>query len=86
MEEAGVPGFEITAWFGFMAPGGTPKPLIEKIHADVARIVASPEIQERILSQASEPVGNSPEEYAAFIRAEIAKWRAVIEQANMRAE
>jgi len=86
MGEAGVPGFEITAWFGFMAPGGTPKPLIEKIYADVARIVANPEIQERILAQASEPVGNRPEEYAAFIQAEIVKWRAVIKQANMKAE
>ena len=86
MAEAGVPGFEITAWFGFMAPRGTPQAIIEKIHTDVARIVASPEIQERILSQASEPVGNSPAEYAAFINAEIAKWRAVIKQANVKAE
>ena len=86
MGEAGVPGFEITAWFGFMAPGGTPRPLIEKIYADVARIVASPDIQERILSQASKPVGNRPEEYAAFILAEIVKWRAVIKQANIKAE
>ena len=86
MAEAGVPGFEITAWFGFMAPRGTPQAIIEKIHADVARIVASPEIQERILSQASEPVGNSPAEYAAFINSEIAKWRAVIKQANVKAE
>jgi tripartite-type tricarboxylate transporter receptor subunit TctC len=83
MAEAGVPGFEITAWFGFMAPGGTPQPLIQKISADVARIVATPEIQERILSQASEPVGNRPEEYAAFINAEIVKWRGVIKQANI---
>jgi tripartite-type tricarboxylate transporter receptor subunit TctC len=86
MGEAGVPDFEVTAWFGFMAPGATPRPLIEKISADVARIVATPEIQERILSQASEPVGNRPEEYAAFIGAEIVKWRAVIKQANIKAE
>jgi tripartite-type tricarboxylate transporter receptor subunit TctC len=86
MAEAGVPGFEITAWFGFMAPRGTPQAIIEKIHADVARIVASPEVHERILSQASEPVGNSPAEYAAFINEEIAKWRAVIKQANVKAE
>jgi tripartite-type tricarboxylate transporter receptor subunit TctC len=86
MAEAGVPGFEITAWFGFMAPRGTPQAIIAKIHADVARIVASPEVHERILSQASEPVGNSPEEYAAFISEEIAKWRAVIKQANVKAE
>jgi tripartite-type tricarboxylate transporter receptor subunit TctC len=86
MAEAGVPGFEITAWFGFMAPRGTPQAIIEKIHTDVARIVASPDVRERILAQASEPVGNSPEEYAAFINTEIIKWRAVIKQANVKAE
>ena len=86
MGEAGVPGFEITAWFGLMAPGGTPQPLIQKISADVARIVATPEIQERILSQASEPVGNRPEEYAAFINAEIVKWRDLIKLANIKAD
>ena len=86
MAEAGVAGFEITAWFGFMAPRGTPQAIIAKIHADVARIVASQEVQERILSQASEPVGNSPDEYAAFINQEITKWRAVIKQANVKAE
>ena len=86
MAEAGVPDFEITAWFGFMAPRATPQAIIAKIHADVARIVASAEIQERILAQASEPVGNGPEEYAAFINAEIVKWRAVIKQANVKAE
>lgn len=86
MAEAGVPGFEITAWFGFMAPGGTPQRLIQKISADIARIVATPEIRERILSQASEPVGNRPEEYAAFINAEIVKWRGVIKQANIKAD
>lgn len=84
--EAGVPGFEITAWFGLMAPGGTPQPLIQKISADVARIVATPEVQERIRSQASEPVGNRPEEYAAFINTEIVKWRDLIKQTNMTAE
>ena len=86
MAEAGVAGFEITAWFGFMAPRGTPQAIIEKIHTDVARIVASPDVRERILVQASEPVGNSPEEYAAFINTEIIKWRAVIKQANVKAE
>lgn len=86
MSEAGVAGFEITAWFGFMAPAATPPALIRKISADVVRIVATPEIQERILSQASEPVGSTPEEYAAFIKTEIVKWRQVIKQANLKAD
>ena len=84
MAEAGVPGLEITAWFGVMAPGGTPQPLVQKISADIQRIVAMPEIRDRILADASEPVGNRPEEYAAFIGSEITKWRAVIKQANMK--
>ena len=86
MIEAGVPGFEITAWFGLMAPGGTPQPIIQKIYADVARIVSMPDVQERILSQASEPVGNRPDEYAAFINAEVIKWRDLIKQTNMKAD
>lgn len=84
MSEAGVPGFEITAWFGVMAPATTPQPLIQKISADIQRVVAMPEIRDRILADASEPVGNRPEEYAAFIQSEVAKWRVVIKQANMR--
>lgn len=86
MAEAGVPGFEITAWFGLMAPAGTHQALVQKISADVARIIATPEVNERILSQASEPVGSRPEEYAAFIDAEIVKWRDLIKVANMKAD
>ena len=86
MAEAGVADFEITAWFGFMAPGTTPAPLVQKISSDIQKIVATPEIQERILAQASEPVGGRPEEYAAFIRSEITKWRGVIKQANIKAD
>ena len=84
MGEAGVPGFEITAWFGVMAPSSTPQPLIQRISADVQRVTAMPEIRDRILADASEPVGNRPEEYAAVLQSEIVKWRAVIKQANMK--
>ncbi len=58
--------------------------LIQKISADVQRVVAMPEIRDRILADASEPVGNRPDEYAVFIQSEIAKWRVVIKQANMK--
>ena len=86
MIEAGVDKFEITAWFGFMAPAATPPAIIQKVSADVARLVATPEVQNRILADASEPVGGTPDEYGAFIRAEIAKWREVVRQTNMKAE
>ena len=86
MLEAGIGNFEITAWFGFMAPASTSPALIQKISNDIARVIAMPDIQERILSQASEPVGGTPEQYAAFIRAEQAKWREVVKLANMTAD
>ncbi len=86
MAEVGIADFEITAWFGFMAPAGTPKPIIDKISKDVGRIIAMPEVRDRILAQASVPVSNTPEEYAAFIQAETKKWAEVIKQANIQAE
>ena len=86
MVEAGVNNFEISAWFGFMAPGTTPPALVQKISADVARIVATAELQNRILADASEPVGSNPEDYATFIRSEIVKWREVVRQTNMKPE
>jgi len=86
MQEAGVADFEITAWFGLMAPGGTPVALVQKISADVARIVAMPDVRNRILAQASEPISMTPEEYAEFIQSEIQKWSAVIKQANIQSE
>ena len=86
MIEAGLPGFEITAWFGFMAPAGTPPALVHKISGDIARVVAIPDVRERILAQASIPVGNTPEEYDAFIRAEIVKWSKVVKETNVQTD
>ncbi len=86
MIEAGINGFEITAWFGFMAPTGVPAAVIGKISTDVARLVASADVQARMLGDASEPVGGTPDEYAAFIKSEITKWAAVVKQANMKPE
>ena len=86
MSEAGVSGFEVTAWFGVMAPAGTPAAVVQKVSTDVARLVATPEIQKRMLDDASEPVGSNPDSYATFIKAETAKWSEVVKLANMKPE
>jgi tripartite-type tricarboxylate transporter receptor subunit TctC len=84
MGEAGLPGFEVQAFFGFMAPAGTPPAIVAKLHREIVAIMAVPEVHERFLAQAAEPVGNRPEEYAAFIQAEIAKWAKVVKEAGLK--
>jgi len=85
MIESGVKDFEITAWFGFMAPAGTPKPIIDKVSKDVAAVLAMPDVNKRIVDTATEVVGSTPEQYAAFIKSETAKWKDVIIRAKMTA-
>jgi len=84
--EAGVPGYEAVQWYGVLAPAGTPRPIITRLHAEAVRVLQQPDIRERFLSDGAEAVGSSPEEFAAFIRAETAKWAKVIKDAGLRPE
>jgi tripartite-type tricarboxylate transporter receptor subunit TctC len=86
VDEAGLKGFETVAWFGLLAPAGTPPELIAKTRDEVARIVQTPELGARIDSLGGEPVGNTPQQFAAIIRADIAKWRKVVADANIKAD
>ncbi len=84
MIEAGLPGFEVTAWFGLLVPAATPPAVIAKINADTLRVLNMADIKERFQSQAAEPVGNKPEEFGAFIQSEIAKWAKVIKASGAK--
>ncbi|MFM7010310.1 MAG: Bug family tripartite tricarboxylate transporter substrate binding protein [Betaproteobacteria bacterium] len=86
MIESGVKNFEITAWFGFMAPAGTPKAIVDQVSRDVAKVLAMPDVNKRIVDDAAIVVGSTPEEYAAFIKAETAKWKDVIIRTKMTAD
>jgi tripartite-type tricarboxylate transporter receptor subunit TctC len=86
MSEAGLPGFEVSAFFGFMAPAGVPQPIIAKLHGEIVAIMALPDVRERFVAQAAEPVGNRPDEYAAFIQAEIVKWAKVVKAAGLKVD
>ncbi len=83
LDEAGLKGFETIAWFGLLAPAGTPKDIIDKVHAQVARILQQPDIRERIVALGGEPVGNSPAEFAAIIHNDVVKWKKVAAAANV---
>jgi tripartite-type tricarboxylate transporter receptor subunit TctC len=86
MIEAGMPGFEATAWFGVLAPAGTPKPIVERLNGEINRILKSPEILKRISQQGSALiVGGTPEHFAQFIRDEIDKWAKVVRVSGAKA-
>jgi tripartite-type tricarboxylate transporter receptor subunit TctC len=81
--EAGVPGYETGAWFGLVAPAKTPRDIVEKLAAETARILKLPDVNQKLLEQSAEPVGNTPQQFDAFIKAEIAKWAKVIKDAKV---
>jgi len=84
--ESGLPGFEVSAWNAVYAPAAMPKELVARIHADIVKILALPDVRERLVTLGIDRVGNSPEEAAAYLRAETARWSKVIKAANMRAD
>jgi tripartite-type tricarboxylate transporter receptor subunit TctC len=86
MAESGVPGYEVSAWFGLLAPAGTPKPVIDALYANIAAILGQPEIVKQLFDLGAEPGGNTPEAYARQIAAEVEKWKKVVAATGVRAE
>jgi tripartite-type tricarboxylate transporter receptor subunit TctC len=86
MPETGVPGFEATAWFGVLAPAGTPKEIIDKLNSEMVKILNMPDVKERFTSQGAEIAGSTPEEFAAFMKTEIEKWAKVAKESGARAD
>lgn len=84
--EQGFPGFEAVSWNAMSAPAGTPRPIIERLHAEVVKALHSPAVTERLVSNGFIPGGGSPEETAAFIGAEIEKWSAVAKQSGAKVD
>ena len=82
--EAGLPTFEVNSMFGLLAPAGTPKPVIDRLNSELARILQRPEVRERLLQQGAFATSTSPEEAARRIRSEITMWAKVINDANVR--
>lgn len=81
-----VPGFEVTTMYGISAPAKTPRAIIDRLHAEIIRALNSPDLKSRLIEAGADPVGSTPEEYTAFIKAEIAKWAKVISAAGIKGE
>jgi tripartite-type tricarboxylate transporter receptor subunit TctC len=84
--EAGVPGYEATIWLGLMAPAATPKPILERLGAEVKKVIHSPEVKDNWAKQGAVPMDMSPEEFGKFIRADIAKWAKLVKDTGMKVE
>jgi tripartite-type tricarboxylate transporter receptor subunit TctC len=81
-----VPGYESSIWHGVLAPAGTPRPIIRRLHAEIVKILGVPEVKERFAREGAEPVGSTPEQFGAFIKSEMAKYAKLIKAAGIRAE
>ncbi|MBI4191888.1 MAG: tripartite tricarboxylate transporter substrate binding protein [Betaproteobacteria bacterium] len=86
MAESGFPGYEADTWIGVVAPAGTPRVAISRLHDEITRILSAAEVRERLLAQGAEPLTNTPEQFAAHIKSEIVKWAKVIKASGARAE
>jgi len=86
VNESGLPGFEVTAWYGVSAPARTPRAIIDRLNGEMVRGLKSPDLRERLLAVGAEPVGTTPEEYTAHVQNEIEMWGKVIRAAGIKGQ
>lgn len=84
--EAGLPNYDASTWNGILVPMGTPRAIVERLHAELAKILRAPNVLDRLSGDGPMPVGNTPEEFASYIRSEQVKWSKVVREANIRIE
>ena len=84
MHEAGVPGYESSSWGGLMGPAGLPAAMVARMHADTARALRAPDVQEKLATLGASVVAQGPAEFAEFLKAEIRKWDGVARRAGIR--
>jgi len=84
--EAGLKDFEVTTWYGVLAPAGTPRPIVSRLNAELVKIMHLPDVKERLAGMATDPLTSTPEEFAAYLKQEIAKWGDVVRKANLKAD
>ena len=86
VDESGFPGYELSGWIGLLAPAGTPPEVVRKLQREAVNALKQPDVIGQLDAVAAEPVGSTPEQFTAFLKADIEKWAAIIEQAGVKAE
>ncbi|MBI3068549.1 MAG: tripartite tricarboxylate transporter substrate binding protein [Betaproteobacteria bacterium] len=84
--ESGIPGYEVTNWYGVLVPAGTPREIVARLHAELVRIMQLPDVRERFTSEGGDVVGNTPEQFSEFIKREIPKWTRAVRDSGARVD
>jgi tripartite-type tricarboxylate transporter receptor subunit TctC len=86
VDESGVPGYDVTVWFGILAPAGTPKEIVARLNAEMVRIMRTPEVTDRFNKAGVDVVASSPEYFSDFLKSEVVRWAKVVQDANIKAD
>ncbi|MET0164953.1 MAG: tripartite tricarboxylate transporter substrate binding protein [Vicinamibacterales bacterium] len=86
VSESGVPGYEVSVWFGIAAPGGTPKPIITKLNAEIVKILNMPDVKQKFAAQGVDVIGSTPERFAVYIKEQMEEWGKVVKAAGVTPE
>jgi len=86
LAESGLPGYEVGSWQGVFAPAGTPPEIVKRLNAEMVKIVNMPDVKEKLTALGAEPVGNTPEEFSAMVKAEVVKWADVVKKSGAKVD
>jgi tripartite-type tricarboxylate transporter receptor subunit TctC len=86
LAESGLPGYEVGSWQGVFAPAGTPPEVVKRLNAEMVKIINMPDVREKLIGLGAEPVGNSSEEFGAFVKAEVVKWADVVKKSGAKVD
>ncbi len=84
--ESGIPGFDVSSWFGVFVPAGTPRPIVMKSNQEIKKILTNPETRQRLIDQGADPASNTPEEFMAYVKSEMTRWGQVVRSTGAKAE
>jgi tripartite-type tricarboxylate transporter receptor subunit TctC len=84
--EAGLPGFEVVGWNGVLAPAKTPRAIVERLNAEIVKVVRAPAVAADIVAQGIEPIGNTPEEFGRVVRADVERWAKILKGTKTKAD
>ena len=84
MAEAGLPGYDVIVWYGVLAPSGTPAPIVSRVHNELVKALQSPKLREQWATLGADPVSNTPEQFATFIKNDLVKWKTVVHESGAR--